>query len=307
MRGGEKRFAAQVYRARNVARRPRRRRVLAADTVSLGIRASEIFKIILKKFMSNLSDIGFPTRNEQDINDMISHVLELAETIACPPGFYLKFADASGAEIWLQGNKEQELIGFNPHFAGKSRRRVGLTNAIERESSELDGGFHGWANPTGEAAEISGEYPFVFDVPDFRLNDGIELPRICEIQLTAFASNEFEIFESEQAYRNSSPKDELTMAPKSFIPSGLFLPDDEATPIEPPRPIGIFAGEIKEYELKRNELSGNKFYWFSVETLGGGVDVVADAKLILVEPQIGGIVSGQFWLSGKIIQQYESI
>jgi len=34
--------------------------------------------------------------------------------------------------------------------------------------------------------------------------------------------------------------------------------------------------------------------------LGGEIDVVADVKLILSEPQIGGIVSGQFWLSGKI-------
>lgn len=230
---------------------------------------------------------------------MISHVLEHTETIRCPRGFYLKFSDASGAEIWLQGNFEQELIGFNPHYAGKSRRRVGLTNAIERESSELDGGFHAWASPTDEAVETSGEYPFVFDVPDFRLNDDLKLPRVCEIQLTAFASNEFEIFESEESYYNSS-NNELKMASKSFIPSGLFLPDEKATPIEPPRPIGIFAGEIKEFELKTNQLSGNEFYWFLIETLGGEIDVVADGKLISSAPNIGGIVSGQFWLSGKI-------
>jgi hypothetical protein len=251
--------------------------------------------------MSNLSDIGFPTKSDQDINDMISHVLELAETVPCPQGFYLKFSDASGAEIWLQGNKHQELIGFNPHFAGKSRRQVGLTKAIHRETSELDGGFYAWANPRDEAAEISGEYVFVFDVPDFLLNDEIKLPRICEIQLTAFASNEFELSESEESYYNSV-NDKSAMASKSFVPSGLFLPDDKATAIEPPRPIGIFAGEIKEYDLKTNQLSGNEFYWFLVETLGGEVDVVADVKFISVEPQIGGFISGQFWLSGKIIR-----
>jgi hypothetical protein len=36
--------------------------------------------------------------------------------------------------------------------------------------------------------------------------------------------------------------------------------------------------------------------------LGGEVDVVADLKLVPIERQIGSIVSGQFWLSGKIIQ-----
>ena len=251
--------------------------------------------------MSNLSDIGFPTNSEQDINDMISHVLELTETIRCPQGFYLKFSDASGAEIWVQGNFEQELIGFNPHFAGKSRRRVGLTEAITRESSQLDGGFHAWANPDGEAAEPSGDYPFVFDAPDFRLNQVSQFPHVCEIQLTAFASNDFVIFANETAY-DASQQSELKYAAKSFVPVGLFAFDaeNESVDLSVARPIGKFTGEIKEYELKTNELSGGKFYWFLVDTLGGAIDIVADVKLIRSDPQIGGIVSGQFWLSGRL-------
>lgn len=235
---------------------------------------------------------------------MISHCLELTETIRCPLGFYLKFSDASGAEIWLQGNFEQELIGFNPHFAGKSRRTVGLTKAIERESSTLDGGFHAWANPANEDVETSGEYPFVFDVPDFRMIEQLSLPQICEIQLTAFASNDFKIFADEKEY-DDSQESELKYASKSFVPIGLFASDAEAEAIDlnAVRPIGKFAGEVKEFALKTNELSGEKFYWFLVETLGGEVDIVADVKLISDEPKIGGIVSGQFWLSGRIINQ----
>ncbi len=249
--------------------------------------------------MSNLSDIGFPVQSEQDVNVLITETIKRVESLECPQGFYLRFADASGAEIYLQGNLEQELIGFNPHFDGKSKRTVGLTRAIERDSSILDGGFHAWANPFENDAD-SGDYPFVFDMPDFRMIENFQLPQVREIQLTAFASNDFKIYGCEKDYfdaQDSEPK----FASKSFIPSGLFLPDDNATAIEPPRPIGIFAGEVKEFELKTNELSNEKFYWFLVDTLGGEVDVVADVKLIPSEPQIGGIVSGQFWLSGKII------
>ena len=79
--------------------------------------------------MSNLSDIGFPTPDEQAINEMIMHVLEVTKPIECSHGFYLKFSDESGAEIYLQGNFQQELVGFNPHFAGKSKRKVGLTRS----------------------------------------------------------------------------------------------------------------------------------------------------------------------------------
>lgn len=250
--------------------------------------------------MSNLSDIGFPTNGEQDVNEMIMHVLELTDTIRCARGFYLKFADASGAEIWLQGNFDQELIGFNPHFAGKSKRRVGLTKVIERDSSELDGGFHAWANPRNDEID-SGDYPFVFDVPDFRTIEQINFPHVCEIQLTAFASNDFVIFADEKEY-DASQSNELKYSSKSFVSVGLFAFDAETEQVDLSvvRPIAMLTGEIKEYELKTNVLSGEKFYWFLVDTFGGTVDVVADAKLIRSEPQIGGVVSGQFWLSGRI-------
>jgi hypothetical protein len=251
--------------------------------------------------MSNLSDIGFPTPDEQAVNEMIMHVLEVAKPVKTSRGFYLVYTDTSGAEIYLQGNSEQELIGFNPHFAGKSRRTVSLTTAIERDSSELDGGFHAWANPPDSSGE-SGDYPFVFDVPDFRTVEIGELPRAVEIQLTAFASNDFKIFASEEDYQKAQ-ESELKYASKMFVPSGLFAFDETGGSIDLSvvRPVGMFAGEITEFELKTNSLSGEKFYALLVETLGGEVDAVVDPKFVPQEPNIGGIVSGQFWLSGRIV------
>ncbi len=252
--------------------------------------------------MSNLSDIGFPTPDEQAVNEMILHVLEHTKPVKSTHGFYLVYRDASGAEIYLQGNFKEELIGFNPHFAGTSRRKVGLTKAIERDSSELDGGFHAWANPSDENVEISGEYPFVFDVPDFRTVENSEFPRIAEIQLTAFASNDFKIYASGEDYQKAQ-ESELEYASKMFVPSGLLAVDekDGSLDLSVVRPVGKLAGEIKNFELKTNSLSGEKFYALLVETLGGETDVVVDPKFVPEEPRIGGIVSGQFWLSGKIL------
>lgn len=252
--------------------------------------------------MSNLSDIGFPTPDEQAVNEMIMHVLEVAKPIQCRQGFYLKYADASGAEIYLQGNFDQELVGFNPHFAGKSRRTVLITENIERDSSELDGGFHAWANPSDSSGENPGEYPFVFDAPDFRMIEIEDFPALRDIQLTAFASNDFQMFADEQAYFDSQDT-EFKYAAKSFVPVGLFSFDEtENIDITAVRPIGKFAGEIKEFETRTNQLSGQDFYWLLVETVGGETDVVVDPKFIAQEPKIGGIVSGQFWLSGKIYE-----
>jgi hypothetical protein len=248
--------------------------------------------------MSNLSDIGFPVRSEQDVNDVIIKVLENVREIPCPRGSYYRFADASGAAIYLQANASQELIGFNPHFEGKSRRTVCLTRAIEKESSELDGAFYAWANPAEENNPESGEYPFVFDAPDFRVYTNPDFPQTRQVQLTAFASNEFRIFKSEQDFYDSQD-DEWQFASKSFVPSGLI--NLEADDTQPPLAFGVFTGEIKEFELKTNGLTGEKFYWFLVDTLGGEADVVADPKLVAVEPGVGGYLNGQFWLSGKLV------
>ncbi len=49
--------------------------------------------------MSNLSDIGFPVQNEQDVNVLITETIQYVESLKCPQGFYLRFADESGAEI----------------------------------------------------------------------------------------------------------------------------------------------------------------------------------------------------------------
>ena len=255
--------------------------------------------------MSNLSDIGFPVRSEQDVNEMIIQVVNHTEKIPCERGFYLRFSDESGAEIYLQGNFDQEMLGFNPHFNGKSKRSVGITTLIERDASELDGGFYAWANPRQENGEYAGDYPFVFDTPDFRTIPDMKIPQTVEIQLTAFASNDFEMFLNEQEY-DESQSDSIKYASKSFVPGGLFEIVDEEIDLSVLRPIATLSGEITEFELKTNTLTGEKFYWLLVDSFGGEIDVVADPKLFPNEPTIGGIVKGQFWLSGRITSAPET-
>jgi hypothetical protein len=79
----------------------------------------------------------------------------------------LKFSDASDAEIWLQGNLKQELIGFNPHFAGKSRRR----SFDQSDYTRIFGTRRRFLR-VGESDKMKrmkfGRLSVHFDVPDFR-------------------------------------------------------------------------------------------------------------------------------------------
>ena len=51
------------------------------------------------------------------------------------------------------------------------------------------------------------------------------------------------------------------------------------------------------------KLSEASFYWILVDTLGGLYDVVVDPTLIAEPPTIGNIVSGTFWLSGRLLSK----
>ncbi len=248
--------------------------------------------------MSNLSDIGFDIGSEEEFYKLAEKAYEKASPIEASTGTYFCYSDPSGAELWIQMNEKKELIGANPHFKGSSKRKVCLTAELDGKLSELDGAFHSWANPLDPENPESGEYPFVFDVPDYKTIGRVKLPQNVEIQLSAFAQ-ELDYYDDEQDF-SSKQGGEFKWAAQSFVPSGLFNPNSKKAK-KRPEALGIFSGIIKNVAKKKNELSGNEFLWLLVDTLGGEIDVVADLRFINKVPEVGGIVHGQFWLSGRLI------
>lgn len=249
--------------------------------------------------MSNFSNIGFNVTTQEEFQQLLEKAYRTSNQIKIDEGAYSVFKDNSGAELHMQFNKKNELLGANPHFKGISKRTVCLTNAVEKPESELDGAFHCWADPSEENNPDSGAYPFVFDLPDFKTIGQIEFPKNFDIQLTAFAQ-ELSIYDSEKQY-DESQTSEPKWATQSFVPSGLFSFGEGDSDPNPPQATGIFTGIIKQFEKKRNELTSEEFYWLLVDTLGGEVDVVADIRYFEKEPVVNGILQGQFWLSGQLI------
>jgi hypothetical protein len=246
---------------------------------------------------SHFSTIGLPVASVEEANALANRVGSLAEELPAPSGVYFRWSDPSGAELWLQVSADNELIGMNPHYAGRSAVRVGLTARLpSAEPNELDGSFQGWADPTGDAPD-TGCYPFVFDAPDYRLHEGLSLPARKEVQIAAFA-REIVAFKSVAAY-DASQTGDLKYASQSFIPSGLFAAAGDST--IPRRAQAIFTGHVLAADEKVNVLTGRAFYWALVETLGGAYDVVIDSRGLSGVPAVGGVLSGSFWLSGRII------
>jgi hypothetical protein len=246
---------------------------------------------------NHMSDIGFELNSEDDFQQLALQVCEEGEPRKAASGTYIRWAPGEGIELWAQLDQDNEVIGLNPHFRGKGLMRIGVTQEVIRpERTSLDGAYYAWANPAENDPEM-GEFPFVFDVPDYQLHK-VRLPSILHVQLAAFA-HELHSYDSDEAY-DRSQSEEMKFASEAFIPSGLFRP--EGTTMEPPQAHAIFTGHVQETTIITNPATGNGFCWAKLRTLGGDVDVIADPLLLnglLVE---GGVVSGSFWLSGFLIE-----
>jgi len=247
---------------------------------------------------NHLSTIGFSVETREDFLRLAEQISGTGAEVRANAGRYLRWTGSGGEELWLQLGAGRDLIGMNPHFSGASRVRVGIVNRVGRPSdTKLDGALRAWASPPGDSPD-EGDYPFVFDVPDAAVYSDLEIPSVAEAQIAAFA-HEVSVFRSEEDYNAAQGPDSVRFADRSFIPSGLFSPD--ASEDGPPSAEAIFTGHVLQTEMRTNALTNRKFWWALVDTLGGTYDVVIDPSIVDGSPAVGGILSGSFWLSGRLL------
>jgi hypothetical protein len=245
---------------------------------------------------SHFSTIGFSLASQDDFAALAQQLAAEAEPISTKAGQYLRWKGIAGEEVWLQIDRGNDLIGMNPHFVGRSSVAVRVDARVQRPTdTALDGAFHGWSAPDGGDG---GAYPFVFDSPDAATYVTLRPPQVVDVQVAAFA-HEIAFYDSPEAFGASQGDEKVKFASQSFIPSGLFAPDGGTT--DPPEALAIFTGHVNETAVHKNSITGATFYWALVETLGGLFDVVIDSTLLPAAPSRGGVLSGQFWLSGRIL------
>ncbi len=248
---------------------------------------------------SHLSSLGIPASSQEDFQAYFEKAHNKGEYIKVSKGTYIKWKVDNEVELWGQLNNKNEAIGLNPHFFGTARMKVLISERVNRpDDTELDGAFYAMTNPQeGKGAG----YPFVFDVPDICTYGNIKLPQVAVIQLTAFA-HELKGFETEEKYFNAQ-ESEMKFAVESFIPSGLFKPDGETT--TPPVAQAIFSGRIIETENRVNVHTNKEYIWAKISVLGDEIDVVADPEILDGKLIKGGILNGSFWLTGRVLGEFE--
>jgi hypothetical protein len=246
---------------------------------------------------SQFSALGFHVTSGEDLASLASSVADRADKISARGGQSLRWAPPSGEQLWLQVKPNGDAMGMNPHFARKSSIPVALEARVARDThTPLDGTFLAWANPPAGAV-TGGDYPFAFDCPDAGTLAELALPAVVVAQIAAFAQ-EVSVFDTEALYAESQAAQGMAFESRSFIPSGLLAPDGR--PIDPPEPHALFVWGVVDAEECRNTVTGRPFWWALVETVGGTFDVVIDPELLPTPPAAGNVLSGWFWLSGRV-------
>lgn len=239
--------------------------------------------------------IGFPVSSQDDFFRLAQRTFEEGQHISIPQGHYVFWNVGQGIELWGQVDQEGHFVGLNPHFSGRSRISMGLTSKMESSREDLDGAYYAWAG--AQSGPEDGDYPVLFDCPDFLVHARMLLPSIHRVQMAAFA-HEVQVFSDETHYHASQTQPQsqgqaIAFAAESFIPSGLF--GDQA------QPYGMLTGVVQHAFTITNPVTSQTFQHAVVKTLGGEYDVVIPPELLYAELQPGNIVQGSFWLTGRIL------
>lgn len=211
--------------------------------------------------------------------------------------------DKSGAELWIGlkklENGEVELASFNPAFAGEGRSQLEIVGDVSDPQ---------WKPfEIAVSARFAGEeVPLVFDLADPR-QARLARPGKAEAVSLAGFSFDARIFDDEKAYYEAQKKDgaPVPFAANHFIPSGLFNAEVGGM-AQAPRPTAYadFAGTVLKSELRTNAVGRGRFWWALVRTYGGyTIDVVLHPSQVKLEPAPGSVISGRFWLTGRLLPQ----
>lgn len=258
---------------------------------------------------SNLSTIGFVFADEDEFRAaMVRYAAEAAALAACETGRYGIWRSRTGAEIWFHfsaaDNGATAICGLTPFFDGQSDVEIQITKSIRRDGDNaFEGSFHGWvgADETGE-----GKYPLVFEAVDFAVHANGPWPKTRRVRLSAFA-RELTAFADEAAFaapRADDSEESLNLAPKAFIPVGLFaaaMSNEDGLEATTPSPSALLTGTVLEHRTLQNEATGKSFEWLLVDSLDATFDVIADPDVVSGTIVEGGTVEVMATLFGRFL------
>lgn len=231
---------------------------------------------------SHFSDIGFKFTEENfenEIKNVIDSNNNLLHKITIGKEDYLILFLDNAIELWFHFDNGS----INPYDV---RIHYHTTSFIEIEEIEKkdDFGLYGF--------NLKDSYPLNVTLPYYESIKSFHKKERYKCQVACFAEY-IEIFKNVDDFHKRY-KYGKEMSEIAVIPIGTFEEDGLSSKAE-------INGKVIAINKKENSFTHNSYYVITLSSYNADYDVLVDADDIKEELQIGNIISGTFWLSGKIM------
>lgn len=248
------------------------------------------------------ASVGFYNQSLDDQLRAFHQMCEHGERLKAGGEDYLKWAVDEKLEMWTRVAGGKPDVKVHYYFAGAARMTVALLEKTPRRDRTLsDGAFLCRTRGIAGDGWVAGRLPFVFDTPEYHRYDGLKLPRVAEVQLTAFAVD-LTGYETAEEFDEAFPPDEHDYCwdYKHFAPLSLITERGEGGELQ--QPGGAAGGFVLETEIVTNPLTGLDYCWAKIETVGGEMDVVCSPDKLSGYLVPGGLAAGHFYLYGRPVE-----
>lgn len=275
---------------------------------------------------NNLANLGFTIDTDKSYWELRQQVTEYGETIITSESTYFRWTPIKHMELWARVKPEGDIGHVHPHYAGDSRMRVALVEKVAYQDEKdvlADGFFVAYANPQQGVGFVSehktlhygdGTYssylPFIFDAPDYDRYADIQLPTIADVQITASPfmlwgfESEDEWVDKQIEWDESGEEDPGVWSGESFCPSTMLY--QRKGPDDFPKPSAYMAATVLDTAIITNPVTETEFSWARIRTVAGEMDVVVSIENLNGYMVTGGVVAGDFYLTGHLVDDTDA-
>ncbi len=243
---------------------------------------------------NDYSNVGFCVCDDNDMKQLRSEHANLISG----------FTEASGdiCEVLHCGEQIELWFYDDGGEICESYAEIGYQSSCKMEITPME-----WINGEGYVPYIlrvdSPLSPLNVTVPSAGLNQ-IELGEKCVMNIVLLPQELTVYTDSDEYYAASRSH----MAAESIIPCGTFSPDHN--PGFEPSATAIINGIVQSWCKRTNPLDGLDYYELEISCMGEHLSaehltVVADPEFFAQLPQLGNVLQGVFWLTGRIVDDEE--
>ena len=249
---------------------------------------------------SHFACIGFPVQDVDAYWKLARRAAEEGERAAAADGSALaRWAPGGDGETWAHVNPSGEVVGAVPFYSTGLANRIAVIGTGDDPDEEMEGWIDGWLEPVEEGEPLSGAFPLRPDLLNYAVARArlISFPTPQRVELVALA-HEAELFDNEAGYARA-PGDVYRIPLGSFTSAAHFGADEDTEAVQ--ESAALFSGRIVSAQAQVNPVTGARFWWIQVMPHGATLHVFADQETLGGEPATGRVLSGSFWMLGKLL------